>query len=169
CNPLYTVPELSHITANAGADIMVTLDLQQIYEKAETLLEAGQVKTLIVAHFPNALPLVKKLLFSLAKRKDLARPPYAAAIVSFEALLARNDKPGPVTIEPRQDIAVQQYTGGTTGIPKGALLTHANIAANVSQIDKWGDGLFYAPSKVVAVLPFFHIFAMTVCLNVPLG
>lgn len=169
CNPLYTVPELSHITANAGADIMVTLDLQQIYEKGEALQKAGHVKQLIVAHFPNALPLVKKLLFSIAKRKDLASPAYGATIVSFEKLIARGDKPGAVTIEPRRDIAVQQYTGGTTGIPKGALLTHANIAANVSQIDKWGDGLFYAPSKVIAVLPFFHIFAMTVCMNVPLG
>lgn len=168
CNPLYTVPELTHIIANAGAEIMVTLDLQQIYEKGEALQKAGHVKQLIVAHFPNALPLVKKLLFSIAKRKDLASPAYGATIVSFEKLIARGDKPGAVTIEPRRDIAVQQYTGGTTGIPKGALLTHANIAANVSQIDKWGDGLFYAPSKVIAVLPFFHIFAMTVCLNVPL-
>ncbi|KKB07511.1 long-chain-fatty-acid--CoA ligase [Devosia chinhatensis] len=169
CNPLYTVPELSHITANAGADIMVTLDLQQIYEKGEALQKAGHVRTLIVAHFPNALPLVKKILFSVAKRKDLARPTYASTIVSFEKLIARGDKPGPVKIDARRDIAVQQYTGGTTGIPKGALLSHANIAANVSQIDKWGDGLFYEPSKVVAVLPFFHIFAMTVCMNVPLG
>ncbi|UYN98273.1 MAG: long-chain fatty acid--CoA ligase [Devosia sp.] len=168
CNPLYTVPELSHITANAGADILVTLDLQQIYEKGEALLKAGHVGKLVVAHFPNALPLVKKILFSIAKRKDLAHPEYGASIVSFEKLIARNDKPGAVAIDPRNDIAVQQYTGGTTGVPKGALLTHANIAANMSQIDKWGCGLFYPPSKVVAVLPFFHIFAMTVCMNVPL-
>ena len=172
CNPLYTVPELSHITANAGADIMVTLDLQQIFEKGEALLEAGHVKKLVVAHFPNALPLVKKILFSVAKRKDLAKPKtsrHASSITSFEDLLSRNDKPTGVTIDARTDIAVQQYTGGTTGIPKGALLTHANIAANMSQIDKWGEGLFLPPSKVVAVLPFFHIFAMTVCMNVPLS
>jgi long-chain acyl-CoA synthetase len=169
CNPLYTVPELSHITANAGADIMVTLDLQQIYEKAEALQRAGHVKTLVTAHFPNALPLIKKILFSIAKRKDLAKPDYNGKVVSFEELIKRGDRPSPVAIDPHKDIAVQQYTGGTTGIPKGALLTHANIAANVSQIDKWGDGLFYAPSKVIAVLPFFHIFAMTVCLNVPLS
>ena len=73
-----------------------------------------------------------------------------------------------MVIDTLHDVAVQQYTGGTTGVPKGALLTHANIAANMSQIDRWGDGLFYPPSKVVAVLPFFHIFAMTVCMNVPL-
>ncbi|WP_375599458.1 long-chain fatty acid--CoA ligase [Devosia sp. Naph2] len=171
CNPLYTVDELGHITANAGADIMVTLDLQQIFEKAEALVAAGHVRKLIVAHFPDALPLVKKILFSVVKRKDLTRldhSPQANAVTGFQAMLARKDSPSPVTIDPAKDIAVQQYTGGTTGIPKGALLSHANIAANMSQIDKWGCGLFYPPSKVIAVLPFFHIFAMTVCMNVPL-
>jgi long-chain acyl-CoA synthetase len=171
CNPLYTVHELSHITKNAGADVMVTLDLQQIFEKAEKLVEAGHVKSVIACHFPDALPLVKKVLFSIAKRKDLARlgaSPIAASITHFHDMLARNETPDAVVIDSKNDIAVQQYTGGTTGIPKGALLTHANIAANMSQIDKWGCGLFYPPSKVVAVLPFFHIFAMTVCMNVPL-
>ncbi|PXA98826.1 dicarboxylate--CoA ligase PimA [Nostoc sp. 3335mG] len=171
CNPLYTVPELSHITANAGADIMVTLDLKQIFEKAEALLAAGHVRSLVVCHFPDALPLAKKVLFSLFKRKDLSNPrksAHAGKIRAFHDLVGANETPSAVVIDPRNDIAVQQYTGGTTGIPKGALLTHANIAANMSQIDKWGCGLFYPPSKVVAVLPFFHIFAMTVCMNVPL-
>ena len=171
CNPLYTVHELTHITANAGADVMITLDLQQIFEKAEKLVQAGHVKSLVVCHFPDALPLLKKILYSVAKRKDLARlgaSPVADRIAHFQAMIGRNETPAAVVIDSNKDIAVQQYTGGTTGIPKGALLTHANIAANMSQIDKWGDGLFYAPSKVVAVLPFFHIFAMTVCMNVPL-
>ncbi|SFV26647.1 long-chain acyl-CoA synthetase [Devosia crocina] len=171
CNPLYTVSELSHITANAGADIMVTLDLKQIYDKGEALLEAGHVKSLVVCHFPDALPLAKKVLFSLFKRKDLTNPfqsPHAGKIRAFNDLIHANATPSAVVIDSKTDIAVQQYTGGTTGLPKGALLTHANIAANMSQIDKWGCGLFYPPSKVVAVLPFFHIFAMTVCMNVPL-
>lgn len=171
CNPLYTVHELSHITANAGADLMITLDLQQIYEKAEKLVQAGHVKALVVCHFPDALPLVKKILFSVVKRKDLARlgaSPVADRVTRFQDMIARNETPDAVVIDPMHDIAVQQYTGGTTGIPKGALLSHANIAANMSQIDKWGCGLFYPPTKVVAVLPFFHIFAMTVCMNVPL-
>lgn len=171
CNPLYTVHELNHITASSGADIMVTLDLQQIFEKAEKLVQAGHVKSLIVCHFPDALPLVKKVLFTVAKRKDLARlnkSPVASQITHFHDMVTRGQPPAAVVIDPENDIAVQQYTGGTTGLPKGALLTHANIAANMSQIDKWGDGVFYPPSKVVAVLPFFHIFAMTVCMNVPL-
>ncbi|WEK04815.1 MAG: long-chain fatty acid--CoA ligase [Candidatus Devosia phytovorans] len=172
CNPLYTVHELSHIAANAGADVMITLDLAQIYDKAEKLVEAGHVKSLIVCHFPNALPLVKKILFSVVKRKDLARLGRSAIrsnVTHFDDMIARGDTPSAVVIDPDKDIAVQQYTGGTTGIPKGALLTHANISANMSQINLWGDGLFLPPSKIVAVLPFFHIFAMTVCMNTPLS
>ena len=171
CNPLYTVHELSHITSNAGADVLVTLDLRQIFEKAEALVKAGHVKRIIVCHFPAALPTVKRILYSIAKRKDLARigaSPAAGACTWYADLIARNDRPTPVAIDALTDVAVQQYTGGTTGLPKGAMLSHGNIAANMSQIDAWGCGLFYPPSKVVAVLPFFHIFAMTVCLNVPL-
>lgn len=171
CNPLYSVPELRHIAANAGAELMITLDLAQIFDKAEQLLAQGHVRTIIACHFPDALPLAKRILYSIAKRRDLAdlsASPARASITRMADLLARKLTPAPVVIDPLTDIAVQQYTGGTTGIPKGALLTHANIAANMSQIDKWGYGLFYPPSKVVAVLPFFHIFAMTVCMNVPL-
>lgn len=171
CNPLYTVDELSHITANANADIMVTLDLKLVYDKAEALVAAGKVKKLIVAHFPDALPLVKKILFSIVKRKDLAsigHSPHAGVMTAFQAMLARKDSPVPVTIDANADIAVQQYTGGTTGIPKGALLSHANVAANVSQSTKWFAAMFKPGNKAIAVLPFFHIFAMTTCMNMPL-
>lgn len=171
CNPLYTVHELSHIVANAGADVMVTLDLKQLFEKAEALTEAGHVKSLIVCHFPDALPGLKRLLYKLVKGKDLqkvAASRVAAKCTWYNKLIARNDTPAPVSIDRLKDVAVQQYTGGTTGLPKGAMLSHANIAANMSQIDAWGCGIFYPPSRVVAVLPFFHIFAMTVCMNVPL-
>jgi long-chain acyl-CoA synthetase len=171
CNPLYTVSELSHIVSNSRADIIVTLDLKQLFDKAEALVKAGHGKTIIACHFPDALPLVKKILFSVAKRKDLTNPrksSVAAKVRYYSDLVGARHAPQPAVIDVTKGIAVQQYTGGTTGVPKGAMLTHANIAANMSQIDKWGCGLFYPPSKVVAVLPFFHIFAMTVCMNVPL-
>lgn len=171
CNPLYTPAELSHITENAGAQIMITIDLAQIFDKAAALCEAGHVETLVVCHFPEALPAAKRVLFRLFRSSELsdpARSAVAGRIVGFRQLVRRRLVPEPVRIDPATDVAVQQYTGGTTGLPKGAMLTHANIAANMSQIDAWGCGLFYPPSKVVAVLPFFHIFAMTVCLNVPL-
>jgi long-chain acyl-CoA synthetase len=171
CNPLYTVHELSHIIANSGAEIIVTLDLKQLFDKAEALVQAGHGKTIIACHFPDALPGLKKFLYKLVKSKDLAKiaaSPVAAKVVHYADMIGRNLTPTPISIDAHKDVAVQQYTGGTTGIPKGAMLSHANIAANMGQIDAWGCGLFYPPSRVVAVLPFFHIFAMTVCMNVPL-
>jgi long-chain acyl-CoA synthetase len=106
------------------------------------------------------------------KSKDLSKlaaSPVADRVTRFSDLTAKKLEPAPVVVDAKTDVAVQQYTGGTTGLPKGAMLSHANIAANLSQIDAWGCGLFYPPSRVVAVLPFFHIFSMTVCMNVPLS
>jgi long-chain acyl-CoA synthetase len=95
CNPLYTVHELSHITKSAGADLMITLDLQQIFEKAEKLVEAGHVKSVIACHFPDALPLVKKILFSVAKRKDPGQTGHLAH--------CRQDRPFPRHDRPQRD------------------------------------------------------------------
>jgi long-chain acyl-CoA synthetase len=120
CNPLYTVHELTHIAANAGADLMITLDLKLLFEKAEALTEAGHVKSVIVCHFPDALPAVKKLLYKLVKRRDLTkikRSRIAAKVTLYKDMIARNDSPTPVSVDPLKDVAVQQYTGGTTGIP----------------------------------------------------
>lgn len=168
CNPLYTVHELKHIVSNAGADILVTLDLQQLFEKAEALAEAGHVKTLIACHFPNVLPTIKKILFSVVKRKDLANvkaSPVAGKVVWFEDLVARNDKPTPVAVDARTDVAVQQYTGGTTGLPKGAMLTYENArfktAAAVASNDTRQDDV------LLAVAPLYHIAGMLMGVNIP--
>jgi len=171
CNPLYTVPELTHIIGNSGTDLMITLDLAQLFGKAETLVQAGRVKRLIVCEFASALPMVKSVLFRIAKAKDIANvkgSPAAPKVSFYGDLIRRGGTPSPVAIDSLKDVAVQQYTGGTTGKPKGAMLSHANIAAQVSQVNEWADNLFMAPSKVVAVLPYFHIFSMTACLNLPL-
>ena len=171
CNPLYTVKELTHIVGNSGAELMVTLDLKQLFDKAEELALAGHVKRLVVCHFPDVLPGIKKLAYSVAKAGDMIKPDQsriAERCVWFDKLVGKKLKHDPVAIDPKTDVALQQYTGGTTGIPKGAMLSHANVAANCSQIDHWALGLFNPPSRTVAVLPFFHIFSMTACMNVPL-
>ncbi len=172
CNPLYTVNELSHIIGNSGADLLISVDLEVVFEKADKLLNRGDVKKVIVGHFPDTLSGAKKILYKLLKGKELSKwqtSNNAKNIAKFSDLLDLDISPTPVKIDAKKDIAVQQYTGGTTGVPKGAMLTHANIAANLSQIMLWGCGVFEPPAKLVAVLPFFHIFAMTVCMNVPLS
>jgi len=170
CNPLYTVPELTHILKNSNAKIVITLDLALTYEKAEALAKDGLCEKIVVAHFPNALPPLKKVLYKLLKRKDLSNiavSSQASKTVNWDDLTNAGDVADPVDIK-GDDMAVLQFTGGTTGVPKAAVLTHANIAANLSQIDHWGLDLFRPPAGLIAVLPFFHIFAMTVCMNIPL-
>ena len=171
CNPLYTVPELTHILDDSQADVLVTLDLKQLFSKAEELVTAGHAKKLIVCEFASALPFVKGMLYRLLKSRDVADVRHSAvagSVTWYSRMIRHGGTPSPVAIDALEDVAVQQYTGGTTGQPKGAMLSHANIAAQLSQVNEWAEGLFNAPSKVVAVLPFFHIFSMTGCLNLPL-
>lgn len=172
CNPLYTVSELSPILENAGADLIITADLAPLFEKAEAFVDKGLIDKIVVCRFTSALPWLKGLAFRLFRSRDLASPArsrFADRVVGFDRLLAARRAPTQVEIDPARDVAVQQYTGGTTGLPKGAMLSHANIAANLSQVTTYSLGLFDYPSKLVAVLPFFHIFAMTACLNAPLA
>lgn len=171
CNPLYSTPELSHIISNAKADILITTNIERVFAKAEALYQNENIKQLILCDFAKALPSLKKVLFSLFKRKEIANISGLKAIADishFDELIAKNISPTPVKIDPEKHIAVQQYTGGTTGLPKGAMLSHKNIATQVHQIDIYGPGVFRPPSKIIAVLPFFHVFAMTVCMNAPL-
>jgi long-chain acyl-CoA synthetase len=170
CNPLYTVVELSHILKNSNARFIVTTDLDLTFSKAEALINDGLAEGAIVANFASALPGLKSFLFKIFKSKDLASPAKSSIsgkVNYFQDLLDANASPSPVEIKP-DDMAILQFTGGTTGLPKAAVLTHGNIAANLSQIDLWGIDLFTPPNVLVSVLPFFHIFAMTVCMNTPL-
>jgi len=168
-NPLYTVDELSFQVTDSDTELMVTLDLKLLYEKVEALLASGVLKRAVVASFPSLLPPAKSVLFRLLKGRELARIPASpqAAKVVLDATVA--DTKGtlkPAAIDPLNDIAVLQYTGGTTGTPKGAMLTHANISVNLQQSMAWIPGVLEEGSeRILAILPFFHIFALTGILN----
>jgi long-chain acyl-CoA synthetase len=167
-NPLYTLEELAFQVKDSDTDLMVTLDLKILFDKIEALLKSGSLKRAIVASFPALLPSAKSVLFKLFKGKDLARPSGSsvASQILFEAeILAKAGKLQHVAVDPVNDIAVLQYTGGTTGTPKGAMLTHANVYINVMQVIPWAPGLPDATERVLGVLPFFHVFAMTVVMN----
>ncbi len=166
-NPLYSVSELRHQIEDSETDILVTLNLTMLCDKVAELL-AGDVrlKKVVVARFTDLLPFPKNMLFAVARKKDIARiDPAESRIVWFHDLIVNDGKPSPVAIDPAEDIAVLQYTGGTTGVPKGAMLTHANIVANTEQAILWlGQGEF-GQEKMLGVLPFFHVFAMTAVMN----
>lgn len=164
-NPLYTEKELSGQMADSATDIMVTVDLKLTVEKMLKLVDGSGVKKVIVCPFASGLPFPKNLLFPLVKHKDVAGVPDHPKFESYAAVKADGCAPQKVSIDPQQDIAVLQYTGGTTGTPKGAALTHANVHANTQQAVRWMPGTKAGEDSMVGVLPFFHVFAMTVIMN----
>ncbi|MBP2290959.1 long-chain-fatty-acid--CoA ligase [Azospirillum rugosum] len=168
-NPLYVERELEHQITDSGTEIMVTLDLKQIYPRIEAMLGRTRLKTIVVCRMASILTPVKGVLFRVLKRSELAAIPADGRHVDFDALLANDGEVRPVAIDPRRDVAVLQYTGGTTGVPKGAMLTHANLVANARQVAAWFPGMAPGRERMLAVLPFFHVFAMTVVLNMGLA
>ncbi|WP_245297180.1 MULTISPECIES: long-chain fatty acid--CoA ligase [Rhodomicrobium] len=167
-NPLYTVEEIAHQAKDSGASIMITLDLKAIFPKAEALLASGVLSKLIVCPFPKVLPGLKGMLFKLAKGKELVKinaSAQKAKIVSFDTLLDNDGNYKRVPIDPDSDVAVLQYTGGTTGTPKAAMLTHSNLSINLKQADLWEMHIEKGTERIMAILPFFHVFAMTTIMN----
>jgi long-chain acyl-CoA synthetase len=167
-NPLYSLEELTFQAKDSETELLVTLDLSVLFDKVEKLIERKVVKGAVVCSFPSLLPAAKAVLFKLFKSKELARPrasPMKDFIRLESDVLADPDLFVPVPIDPSADLAVVQYTGGTTVTPKGAMLTHANVYLNVQQIAAWAPELRYGHEKVLAALPFFHVFAMTVVMN----
>jgi long-chain acyl-CoA synthetase len=167
-NPLYTEREIENQARDAGVDILVSLDLTLIHDKIARLAAKGAFKHVIICAMTAALPALKGALFRLAKAKELAQIPNEAPFLRFETLTEILAKPAPVQIDPLIDIATLQFTGGTTGIPKAAMLTHANITANVRQILAAGPALVEGEERIMGILPFFHVFAMTAVMNLGL-
>ena len=170
-NPLYNLEEIEFQARDSGVRIMVTLDLALTFEKIEALIKRGVLDKAVVASFPALLPSLKSVGFRLTQRAKLANASASPAqdkIVLERDLLANNgryERPG---ITP-DAIAVLQYTGGTTGTPKGAMLTHANLSANVGQVKAWRTQLGKADGSVLGVLPLFHVFAMTTVMNLAIS
>jgi long-chain acyl-CoA synthetase len=144
---------------------MVTLDLAALCNKVTAQIGKTRLKTVIVCPMADALPYPKRLLFPIARRKDIARWPRDAHHIGYRDLLANDGKPAPVEIDPHEALAVLQYTGGTTGVPKGAMLSHANVYANAVQSSLWFGTGEERPQSIVGILPLFHVFAMTVVMN----
>lgn len=168
-NPLYTLEELAFQVKDSETELMVTLDLKLLFDKVDGLLADGVLKKAIVCSFPALLPGAKSVLFKLVKGKELAHPSASKqkrSIVFEGDLMSGKGERMPVPIDPYNDTAVLQYTGGTTGTPKGAMLTHANAYINVLQVLAWAPDLIYGGERMLGVLPFFHVFAMTVVMNV---
>lgn len=164
-SPLYSEEQLLHQIEDSHTDIMVTLHLKALYPKMELMLRESRLQKLVVGTLSEVLPFPKNLLFPVFKRGEIAKVPNDAKHVSFQELMNNEGDVAPVEIDVDEDIAVLQYTGGTTGVSKGAMLTHGNISANIHQAALWFPGARPGEEKMMGVLPFFHVFAMTVVMN----
>jgi long-chain acyl-CoA synthetase len=162
-NPTYKALEIKHQLNDSGAKAIIALD--GVFAEAEKILSDTGVKHIIgtnIVDFVGLSP-IKKFLGKLLRKIPTGKmPPQAHKLTELTAL---EPMVPTVDIDPAEDVAVLQYTGGTTGTPKGAMLTHRNLVANAYQCDAWlwKGGYGYG---IVGVLPFFHSYAMTTCLNV---
>jgi len=168
CNPLYTESELKHQILDSGALVVVTIDVTEIAAKMIAVADPCGLKSIIVCPMAEILPFPLNLLYRVAKRKDVAHLPADPRFVRYAKVIANDGNIVPHPVDPLNDIAVLQYTGGTTGTPKGAMLTHANVYANAMQTSMLAPEINVGRDKVLAVIPFFHVFAMTSAMNHPI-
>ena len=172
-SPLYVAQELEHQLIDSGAQTLIMLD--SFYPRFTEIESnpAVPVKRVIVTGVQDALPFPKNLLYPLLEKrkgqwvdvKPSADSP--VRVLTLAQLLSRGGAPRPVQITPA-DVALLQYTGGTTGVPKGAMLTHRNLIANAEQAISWMTGLRPGQEVTLGAIPFFHVYGMTVGMNLSL-
>lgn len=162
-SPLYIVEELEAQVADSGTRLLVTLDVPALLPTAVRVHRESALEWLVVCRLARMLPFWKGVGLRIFRRKDIASMPSTAKVIEWGELVLRGE-PEPVAIDPLNDLALLQYTGGTTGTPKGAMLTHQNLTANARQIEAI-DPHAHMRDVIMGVLPFFHVFANATVLN----
>ena len=159
-SPLYKETEIGHILKDSGAQTLVAWD--SLYPYVQAVKNETKLTSVITTSVRDYLPPILRMLSPLKGVKSYACP----GALDMKKLLAKYPgQPKPVEVKPK-DVALLQYTGGTTGIPKGAMLTHYNLVVNAEQVKQWGQ-LRPGVDVHLSALPFFHIFGMTTSLNSP--
>jgi long-chain acyl-CoA synthetase len=162
-NPLYTATELEHQLTDSGATAILVLE--NFAHVVEAVLPRTKLKHVLVTAAGDYLAFPKSWIVNFVVRRvrKQVKPWKIAGATDFKAAVAKgqNSQLAPVSLEP-QDLAFLQYTGGTTGVAKGAMLTHANICANVLQSEAWvGHSFEDANGVLITPIPLYHIFALT--------
>lgn len=163
-NPTYTSRELKHQLDDSGTETIVLLNL--FWPRLREIQSSTNIKRTIVAHIFDTLPFPSNLLVKLSQRKEkdwvTVKPEHD--IFFFGHLLEKySPTPPQITVVP-DDVALLQYTGGTTGMPKAAMLTHRNMIANVTQVNAWLTDGQRGQEKMMSAIPFFHVYGLTVCM-----
>jgi len=164
-NPLYSDRELEYQFNNSGAKLLITLDL--LGNRMIDLRPKTGIKQIIYTSIGDYLPFPKNILFPLVgKKKGLAADVKRSDnVYKWKDLLSKHFPAPPRVSISFDDIAMYQYTGGTTGVSKGVMLTHANLSTQVQQVRAWFPKFNRGEEVMLGALPFFHVFGLTVAMN----
>ena len=171
-NPLYTPRELEHQWSDAGCRVAIVMDALYA-SRIRAVRDRLPIEQYVIASIPEYM----RFPMNVLARFKLSRtdPPRIARVapesgVHFFRKLVRNTAPEPLKTRPvPDDLAVLQYTGGTTGVSKGAMLTHRNLAANLQQTVAWFTGTKRGHEVMLTAIPLFHSFGMTATMNFPVS
>lgn len=164
CNPTYTSRELKHQLEDSGAETIVLLNL--FWPRLREIKSETPLKRVIIGHVFDMLPFPSNLLVKSSQRreKDWVDVQPEQDIFFFAELITKYGPLPPKVEVSGDDVALFQYTGGTTGLPKAAMLTHRNLIANTLQINSWLTDIRPGAEKMMSAIPFFHVYGMTVCM-----
>lgn len=166
-NPLYTAPEIEHQASDAGIEVMFVMT--NFYKTIKAAQPKTRIKKLIVTNLKEALPPLLRLLFTLAKEKKggfRIEGGLAEGEVWMQDLIAKYASASRPALEiGPDDTALFQYSGGTTGVSKGAVAMHRNVVANTLQIKSWMTGLEPGKEVVLMAIPLFHVYGMVAGMN----
>lgn len=163
-NPLYVERELRHLLTDSGAEIIATCDLPDVHARVTAVAAELSLRHVITCPIAGALPPLKSVAYRVLRRRDIAAVPRGPQHVAYAALMVTKEKPRPVSTKP-DAVAVLQYTGGTTGVPKAASLSHTNLVSNADAMVVHVGGQSAEQDRVLGVLPLFHVFALTTVLT----
>jgi long-chain acyl-CoA synthetase len=162
-NPLYTPHEIKHQLSDSGAKALIVL--ANIAKNAAAIIEDTDVEHVIVTELADLHSPLKRILLNFAVKhlKKMVPPFEFPHQIAFNKALALATTPWKPVAQVPEDIAVLQYTGGTTGVAKGAMLTHRNLVANMAQLNERMKNIFRPRQEVyVAPLPLYHIYSFTI-------
>ncbi len=165
CNPLYVSREIEHLVNDSGAETIVVMS--SLYGRVKSIRAATGLKRVIVANIKEYFPPLLKFLFTVAKEKKEGHRVDISGDADthwFQSVLkSATAQPTPVEIAP-EEVATLIYTGGTTGVPKGAQLTHRNLVSNAITLNVWSKSK-EAEDVMISVMPYFHVYGLTVGMN----
>ena len=166
-NPLYTERELTYQLQDSGASFIICLDI--LVPRVSAVREKTDIRHVVVTRIADYLPFPKNLAYPFIQKRQynmvVKVTPTANTHIWKEVITSSTEDYKVMAIDPLEDIALLQYTGGTTGKPKGVMLTHHNLVSNVQMVKAWLYKLEEAKEVVLAALPFFHVYGMTTVMN----